>query len=358
MEPAEVQSLYGGDYADRYEQIWQESASWSPEAWHHVRSLRELLEPGARWLDAGCGTGWNLSQFPGVDRAGLDLSPDMLAKARAANPDARFFQGDLRDDVPEWRDAWDLVSCTGQPWSYVATMEEIDQVVANLANWTAPEGRCFLPMSDLTDFTGLEPPYPAPGEPPWVDLAIVTGVFWSLHDAGGHHRHMVAPMAGYWIEAFSRHFRRIDIVRWPHEPSFLPVARRNLLASEKRRPGDDEPTEVVWHPIPPSSDDPPAPPPSGQSVPAPAPEPVVASEPEPSPEPVDAVPAGEVAPIPEDPSGRAVPPTDHAEPGLPPGRLPGRGLYDQPLSYLVTRFAPWKPAFWRSATRRARKLTR
>jgi hypothetical protein len=53
-------------------------------------------------------------------RAGVDLSTAMLARARAANPDARFFrEDDIRHDVPEWHDAWDLVSSTGQAWGYV-----------------------------------------------------------------------------------------------------------------------------------------------------------------------------------------------------------------------------------------------
>ena len=353
MEPAEVQALYGGDYAERYNAIWQESEAWAPEAAHHERTIASLLGEGTRWLDAGCGTGWNLSRFPGVERAGLDLSPDMLAQARPANPDALFFrQGDLRDDVAEWHDQWDLVTCTGQPWCYVSSLDEIKRVAANLAAWTAPQGRCFVPLFDLEDFTGVQLPYPAPGEVVANDSAVITGVFWSAWDAGGHHRDMVAPAVGYWIELFSRYFRRVEITRWPHDPPSLPVARRNLLASEKRGPDDDgAPAVVIWHPVPPSVHDEPEP------------------EPEPAP-PTDeaegsggpdadagdgAQPVIEASPPPPD-SPAPVRPPDHAEPGLPPGRLPGRGLYDQPLSYLVARFAPWKPAFWRSATRRAKKL--
>src|SRR4051794_2982724 len=101
--------LYGPDYAAAYDGDWQESEIWGREAAHHVRTISSLLTPGAEWLDVGCGTGWFLSQFPDVERAGTDYSPSMLDKARVANPSAKFFvENDARVDVPDWHDRWDL----------------------------------------------------------------------------------------------------------------------------------------------------------------------------------------------------------------------------------------------------------
>ena len=61
-----------------------------------VRGLLAGLSPG-RVLDAGCGTGrhsvWLAAQ--GHEVTGVDASADMLAKARAKLPEARFEQGDL-----------------------------------------------------------------------------------------------------------------------------------------------------------------------------------------------------------------------------------------------------------------------
>jgi SAM-dependent methyltransferase len=61
-----------------------------------VRGLLADLRPG-RVLDAACGTGrhsvWLAAR--GHDVIGVDASPDMLAKAKAKLPDARFEQGDL-----------------------------------------------------------------------------------------------------------------------------------------------------------------------------------------------------------------------------------------------------------------------
>src|SRR5690606_31123159 len=64
-------------------------------------------------------------------------------------------------------------------------------------------------------------------------------------------RDMIAPAVGYWIELFARYFKRIEVLRWPHDPPFLPIARRNLLLSDKREPGDDRATELIEHPVPP-----------------------------------------------------------------------------------------------------------
>jgi SAM-dependent methyltransferase len=360
MEPEKVQELYGERYAEQYEQLWQHNPVWAPEAAHYVQSLGEQIREGTRWLDVGCGTGWFLSQFPGVERGGIDLSPAMLAQARKNNPDALFLrQGDIRDDVPEWHDAWDLVSSTGQAWCYVDTMADIQRIAENMARWTAPNGVCMVGAADIFDIAGLVIPMHMPHEPPVTGSARITAAVWNFYDEAGVHEHMIWPSIDVWLGWLAPHFNRIDVVIWPHDPPYpyLHGGRRLVLASRKRRPGDDAPAEIVVHPAPetvgseepgdtepqPTVTEMPAPVPVPASSP-PAPEP----EPQPDPEPEPATDAG----VPE------LSPPDHAEPGLPPGRLPGRGIYDQPLSYLVSRARPWDPAFWRSARRRARRIMR
>lgn len=342
MEADDVQKLYGGAYAASYNDIWQHSGRWEAEADHHLRSLRELVTPTTRWLDAGCGTGWNLSHFAGVERTGIDLSPDMLAEARAANPDATFRQGDLRDDVEEWHGAWDLVTCTGQPWSYVDTMAEIEAVLTNLALWTAPTGTCFLPMGDLSDLTGQELPLRHPGDPLPDDAPVIDAVVWSLWEHDRHHRAMIWPSVSWCIEVLARHFARIEVVRWPLDPPWLPIARRVLVASRRRSDGDETPLELVEHPIPdafvagPSGDAP-----AGSS-----------DEPEPT-EPDMTTPGPEAASETTATSPEASVPAPDVSPPL-SERLPG-GLLDQRASYLLGRLRPWTPAFWRSVSRRVRR---
>ncbi len=65
---------------------------------------RVPLEAPARLADLGCGAG-NVTailkaRFPATDVTGVDGSPAMLAKARAAAPDCRFEQGDFATWAP------------------------------------------------------------------------------------------------------------------------------------------------------------------------------------------------------------------------------------------------------------------
>ncbi len=61
-------------------------------------SVLELLDvqPGERILDLGCGTGYLAQQIRnlGADVVGTDLSPDMIAKAKASYPDVDFAVAD------------------------------------------------------------------------------------------------------------------------------------------------------------------------------------------------------------------------------------------------------------------------
>ncbi len=62
--------------------------------------LIERLSPGARVLDVGCGTGLPTARQlcdAGLRVTGVDISPGMLALARANVPEAEFVQADALD---------------------------------------------------------------------------------------------------------------------------------------------------------------------------------------------------------------------------------------------------------------------
>jgi len=62
--------------------------------------LASELTPGARVLDVGCGTGVPTARdlrAAGMAVTGIDISPGMLALARANVPDAEFREADLLD---------------------------------------------------------------------------------------------------------------------------------------------------------------------------------------------------------------------------------------------------------------------
>ena len=93
---------------------------WYPEAIAtYDQALREHLHKGARVLDLGCGTGFNLARLqnlglPFGSYTGVDLSADMLARARrkfAQLPNVEFRQLDLLAD-PLPAGPFDLVVST------------------------------------------------------------------------------------------------------------------------------------------------------------------------------------------------------------------------------------------------------
>ena len=76
-------------------------------AWERIReanaaALRAVLEPHTSILDVGCGYGDLLDLMPDFwkgEYVGIDLSPDLLARAKARHPERTFLHGDIRYDM-------------------------------------------------------------------------------------------------------------------------------------------------------------------------------------------------------------------------------------------------------------------
>src|SRR5882724_9611128 len=91
MKRQEVVDLYDEAYATSYDERFLLN-DCQVRSDHELEIVSRLLVPGEPWLDVACGTGYVLSRFPGVPRAGLDLAPAMLKQAGEANPDALFLR--------------------------------------------------------------------------------------------------------------------------------------------------------------------------------------------------------------------------------------------------------------------------
>jgi len=98
-----------------------------------------LLDPGARVLDAGCGTGRVAVELErrGYSCVGVDVSDSMLDEARQAAPDQTWIRADLAD--LELGEAFDLVVAAGNVIPLLAPGTE-PAVVRRLAQHLRPNG--------------------------------------------------------------------------------------------------------------------------------------------------------------------------------------------------------------------------
>jgi SAM-dependent methyltransferase len=234
MDRREVVHLYNDSYAATYDARFSRADRRSDD---EVEIVRQLLVGDGAWLDFACGTGWALSHFPGVPRAGVDLSPAMLAEARRANPDALFLrEGDLVDDVPpEWQGRWSLVTCMGYAYCLLESMAEVETLLAKLARCTSPEGAAFVPICDPLLLAGgvLRMPYSNP-EVFYGGTIMMTGVTWDwIEESGRRHRNMIAPQVEHMVSLFEVYFGSVDMIEYPKSDDWRGLRRKGIIA---RRP--------------------------------------------------------------------------------------------------------------------------
>ena len=234
MNRDQVRELYGRTYAEHYDDMYLLSDLHRGDTEFELATLKRLLQPQSRWLDVACGTGFFLGRFPEHERAGCDLSPDMLEQARSRNPGVPLVEHDFLKPRPEWEGRWDLVSCMWYAYCYVERMDEVWEVFDNLVAWTAPGGTCFLPYCDLnlifaTQLPDHRLPTLDPGE------LFLDGLVWSYREhSGEHHRQLYAPHPRRIDAHFQRHFERVEVVQYPPGKPQWQRGRTAMIASGRR----------------------------------------------------------------------------------------------------------------------------
>ncbi len=142
FDPREGYSLW----SDSYDEPGNPIVALEEEVVHEL--IRSVL--AGRALDAACGTGRHAAHLVrmGHEVVGVDLTPDMLDRARERVPEAEFHAGDLRK-LPADDAGFDLIVCG----LALAHLPELDDPVAELARVLAPGGR--LIVSVLHPFQAL-----------------------------------------------------------------------------------------------------------------------------------------------------------------------------------------------------------
>jgi len=239
---------YDDAYAENYNETWPQNPAFLKETEYHIDTLKNIIEADSKWLDASCGTGYFLSHFNGIPRAGFDLSESMLEKAREANKDAMFFEKhDISEPNEAWNNQWDVVSCTGQPWAYLNTIDLIAKTVQNLYQWTkSGSGICILTPIDMIDMFNLRPDYIYSNQEFEKSVpTAINAIIWSLHETqtASKHNFLIYPNFDQWIRWFSLYFNTIEVAHWPIEGYNIP--RRCLICRDKKEePNMKDPTLI------------------------------------------------------------------------------------------------------------------
>jgi ubiquinone/menaquinone biosynthesis C-methylase UbiE len=125
-------------YDDAYHFIDYGKSAW----W--VRDVIRARHPDARsLLEVACGTGRYLELLSAEFAVeGLDLSPEMLAKARIRVPDVTLHQGDMTEFRLDRR--YDVVCCLFRSIGYVGTTQRLERAVTAMAGHVAENGLVLI----------------------------------------------------------------------------------------------------------------------------------------------------------------------------------------------------------------------
>jgi SAM-dependent methyltransferase len=134
--------------ADAYDDF---TAAFPHERWLAALEAiaREHGLPGRRVLDVGCGTGKSLLPLVarGYDVTGCDLSPAMLAHARAKAPGVRLVEADMRA-LPDLG-RFDLVQCLDDALNYLTAEHDLSAALRGFRRALAPEGLALWDVNTL-----------------------------------------------------------------------------------------------------------------------------------------------------------------------------------------------------------------
>ncbi|HNW34529.1 MAG TPA: class I SAM-dependent methyltransferase [Candidatus Ozemobacteraceae bacterium] len=139
-----------------YDALYVKECEYAPEA-AKVKTLltRHGVLAGADLLVLACGTGGHIPYFrDDFHVSGLDLSEDMLAKAREKFPDIRFHRGNLIDF--ELKAEFDAMICLYGSIGFVKTVSNLRASMQRLRAHLRPNGVALItPWSTQESFQDL-----------------------------------------------------------------------------------------------------------------------------------------------------------------------------------------------------------
>lgn len=137
----------------------------------------------------------------------------MIVVAKVDNEDCLFLQQhDISMPIVEWNNQWDFISCTGQPWCYLPSIQKIENVVKNFYDWLNDDGKCLLAPDDVQITFNCLVNYNFELDNEKIgNKQVMNAIIHSFFDGYSNHQYMIYPLLDQWVRWFSVYFERIDI---------------------------------------------------------------------------------------------------------------------------------------------------
>jgi glycine/sarcosine N-methyltransferase len=141
------------DFYDRLAERYDDMVGFAARVTTETEALRPLTEEFSirNAVDMGCGTGVHtigLSSL-GVDVTGIDVSPEMLARACAhaeGRKGIRFIEGDFLSAALKQLHAPDAIFCLGNTLPHIASITELARILAYWKSCLRPGGRIIVQL--------------------------------------------------------------------------------------------------------------------------------------------------------------------------------------------------------------------
>jgi len=165
---ADPREAYRAHRIQHWDYVARNGDKWRSGNRHYHRQLAHvfdnLVPPGQRVLEIGCGEGDLLAALKPSYGVGIDFSPEMLASARRKHPELTFLHADAHDLTPDalGGETFDVIILS----DLVNDVWDVETIFRRLRDFATPYTRVILnyysrvwaPLLALTEKLGLSSP--------------------------------------------------------------------------------------------------------------------------------------------------------------------------------------------------------
>jgi len=166
---------------EHFDRIAPQRDYWKRKNWYYYQDLEGycafLVPEGSRVLEIGCGTGDLLAAVKPARGLGIDISPEMVKRARQKYPHLEFQVGDAENLPVEEKFDYVILS------DVIGYLEDIQRAFAQLKKVTIPRSRVIItyynylwePVLRLGELLGLKMKQPLQN---WLPLSEIENLLY------------------------------------------------------------------------------------------------------------------------------------------------------------------------------------